>query len=441
MPTKRSTASRTLSFVVRGGLALLIVGAATGLFMALKAQRVDPERTESVTRGIPVRTIIATERSLPRIWEGYGTAEAMHAATVSAQISGRIVERPASVEAGLPIARDETIVRLETTDTLSRVNAAEASIASFQAQLASLDVQESRLAEQIESARSELEIERRNQERVRQASEGGAGSQADLDAATGSMRRAERSLTTLLQQSDIIPARRDELTALQSSARATLTQAQEDLARTTIASPLKGVLQAVYVRPGELLSVGQRVARVVDLRRLEVPLRMPVSAASTIRIGDAAELRSDGPRTQRWEGVVGRIAPEADAASRTMTVYVEVTQDPETLGVGDSLLMPGQFVVGSVATSDERPLVLVPRRAVSGDRVLSISGEGDAQRVRPIDVRVSHYLRGPQPEIEPTETEWAVIESGLEPGSRVIISNLDDLVGGMLVDPSGGGVP
>lgn len=437
MQPKRSTPWRLVSYLVRGVVALLIIAASFGVFTALKAQRIEPERSETAQRGIPVRTILAVERPVPRIWEGYGTSVAMNAATVSAQISGRIVERPATVEAGLPIAEGDTIVRLETTDTLSRVNAAEASIASYQAQLASLDVQVARLGEQIESAQAELEIEQRNLERVLQAADGGAGTQADIDLATSAFRRAERTLTILLLQSDIIPARRQELSALQSSARASLTQAQEDLSRTTVASPLSGVLQGVFVRPGELLSIGQQVARIVDLSRLEVPLRMPVSAGTTLRIGDTAEVRTDGPAQQRWQGTVGRIAPEADAASRTMTVYIEVEQDTSAIGIGDALLLPGQFVVGSVSTSDERPLVLVPRRAVSGDRVLTVepgAGEGEF-RVRPVDVTVSHYIQGARPDIEATETEWAVIESGLTPGSRIIISNLDDLVGGMLVDP------
>ncbi len=440
MATKRSFLWRLIPILVRGGVAVVVIVIGLGIFFALEAQRVDPERTDAIARGIPVRTIIATEKPVPRLWEGYGTARAMNASTVSAQISGRVIERPAEVEAGLPIDKGATIVRLETTDALSRVNSAEASIASYQAQLASLDVQESRVKEQIVSARDELEIERRNYERVKQATEGGAGNQADLDNASSAVRRAERTLLALEQQLDVIPARRDELLALQASARSSLTQAQEDFARTTISSPLTGVLQDVYVRPGELLSVGQQVARIVDLRRLEVPLRVPISAGSTVRIGDRATLRSDGPVQHEWEGKVGRIAPEADPMSRTMIVYVEVNQDPDAIGIGDARLLPGQFVVGSVSTSDERPMVLVPRRAVSGDRVFVVSDdlEQGHHRVVPIDVEVSHYIRGAMPDIEPAEREWAVIESGLPPGKQVIISNLDELIGGMMVDPTAG---
>lgn len=441
MKPKSPIALRTLAVLTRAGVSLLVVVVCLGIFKVLADQKVEPVRTEAARRGLPVKTIRAEARPVARVWEGYGSARSMNAATVSAQISGRVVERPAEAEAGVPIARGAVILRLETVDAIARVNTSESSVASFQAQLSSLDVQETRLAEQIEAAGEELSIERRNLERVQDAARSGAGNQADLDNASGAVRRAERTLALLLQQKDVLPARRTELLALQASARSQLTQAQEDLSRTTIASPIAGVLQEVNARPGELVSIGQEVARVVDLSRIEVPLRLPISAAATVRIGDRAELRSDGPVPHTWAGAVGRIAPEADGATRTLTVFVEVTQDPQQTALGEPLLLPGQFVAGRVSTSEERPMVLVPRRAVSADRVMLASESKSESEIafvaEPVPVEVSHYLRGTLPEIEPTETEWAAIASGLPEGARVIVTNLDQLVGGMAVDPTG----
>lgn len=440
MKPKSPIVLRTLAVLTRAGVSLVVVLICVGLFKVLADQKVEPARTEAARIGIPVKTVRAAARPVPRVWEGYGSARAMNAATVSAQIAGRVVERPADIEPGLPVVRDALLLRLETVDAIARVNTSEATIASFQAQLESLDVQDASLAEQIEAAEAELAIERRNLERVQDAAASGAGNQADLDNASGALRRAERTLTALLQQRDVLPARRSELLALQASARAQLTQAQEDLARTSIASPITGVLQEVSARPGELVTIGQPVARIVDLSRIEVPLRLPVSAAATVRIGDRAELRSDGPVPHTWAGAVGRIAPEADSATRTLTVFVEVTQDPQQTALGEPLLMPGQFVAGRVSTSDERPMVLVPRRAVAADRVMlasAASADSDIAFVaEPVPVEVSHYLQGTLPEVEPTETEWAAIASGLPEGARVIVTNLDQLVGGMAVDPT-----
>ncbi|RNC82547.1 MAG: efflux RND transporter periplasmic adaptor subunit [Phycisphaera sp.] len=439
MNAKSSRTLRIISLFVRAGVAVLIILIAGGIFSVLMSMRVDPERNPSESKGIPVRTITTTAVSVPRVWEGYGTVRAMNSSTISAQLLARVIERPEEIEAGLELTEGQLIVRLDSADAISRVQAAEASIASFQAQLDNTDAQEARLREQIEHAVEERDIDSRNLDRVREAAQGGAGTDADIDTRISALRRSERALAALEQQLEVLPARRDEIRALQSNARASLALAQEDLERATIVSPMDGILQDVYVEEGELLNVGDQVARIVDLTKLEIPLRMPISAAATIREGDLVNLRSDGPVDTHWQGEVSRIAPEADAASRTMTVFVEVAQDPSRLGLNEAVLLPGQFVIGRVETSERSPRVLVPRRAVSADRVMMVgAGEQNGNRVVPTDIRVSHYINGRFESIDPDETEWAVVESGLDQGERIIVSNLDVLVGGMLISPDNG---
>ncbi|GAB5497117.1 MAG: efflux RND transporter periplasmic adaptor subunit [Phycisphaerales bacterium] len=436
MNAKSSRTLRIISLFVRAGVAALIILIAGGVFGLLMSMRVDPERNPSEAKGISVRAMTTKAVSVPRVWEGYGTVRAMNSSTVSSQLLARVIERPEEIEAGLELKESQLIVRLDSADAISRVQAAEASIASFQAQLDNTDAQEERLREQIEHAEEERDIDARNLERVREAAQGGAGTDADIDAAISGLRRSERVLAALEQQLEVLPARRDEIRALKSNAGASLALAQEDLERATIVSPMDGILQDVYVEEGELLNLGNQVARIVDLTKLEIPLRMPISAAATIREGDFVELRSDGPVNSRWDGEVSRIAPEADPASRTMTVFVEVIQDPSQTGLSDAILLPGQFVIGRVETSERSPRVIVPRRAVSADRVMLVGeGEQNGNRVVPADIRVSHYINDRFESIDPDETEWAVVESGLEQGELVIVSNLDVLVGGMLVIP------
>ncbi len=439
MNAKSSRTLRIISLFVRAGVAVMIILIAGGIFSVLMSMRVDPERNPSESNGIPVRTLTTTAVSVPRVWEGYGTVRAMNSSTVSAQLLARVIDRPEEIEAGLELTEGQLIVRLDSADAISRVQAAEASIASFQAQLDTTDAQEERLREQIQHAKEERDIDARNLDRVREAALGGAGTDADIDSSISALRRSERVLAALEQQIEVLPARRDEIRALQSNARASLALAQEDLERATIVSPMDGILQDVYVEEGELLNVGNQVARIVDLTKLEIPLRMPISSAATVREGDLVDLRSDGPVDTHWQGAVSRIAPEADPASRTMTVFVEVTQDPSRQGLSEAVLLPGQFVIGRVETSERSPRVLVPRRAVSADRVMVVGAdEQNGNRVVPTDIRVSHYINGRFESIDPDETEWAVVESGLDQGELIIVSNLDVLVGGMLISPDNG---
>ena len=144
---------------------------------------------------------------------------------------------------------------------------------------------------------------------------------------------------------------REERDRAALEARLAVEEAQEataalNVSRTVIAAPFEGRIVDVNVDTGERVAPGQVVARLVDLSHLEVPLQAPVSAASSIRVGDEVSVMADGPSGDTWTGRIARMSPEADPTNRTVTVFVEIQQDPSG---SESLLRPGQFVIGTIA--------------------------------------------------------------------------------------------
>jgi RND family efflux transporter MFP subunit len=234
-----------------------------------------------------------------------------------------------------------------------------------------------------------------------------------------------------------LPTRRQALQATLDRLRADADLAEENLRRTTISSPISGVLQSVSVEPGELVGVGAPIARVVDLSRIEAPLRAPASALGQIRIGDEAALRADGPAAAGWTGAVSRIAPEADQATRTLTVFVEVRQDPGVFQRGDQgeLLLPGQFVTGTIRAAADRPRTLVPRRAVvEGSLFIAEPGPEQTWAAHRVPVEVLFHTTGAFPRIDPLERQWAVLATPIPEGTPIIVTNLDDLTEGRYVE-------
>ncbi len=424
----------TLAVLARVGVGVLLLGVAIGVYQLLQSTKIEPEPIEQTLTAAPVRAIVAPELVVPREIEGFGTARAMDASVVSAQVSARVVERPDAIEPGNAVDEGQLIVRLEPADFESRVESGRQRIVAVRAQLAALEAERVQLDNQIHLAEQEIEIDKRDLARIEQAVEGGSGTQADVDVRLAALRRSERAVEALKQAWVQFGPRAEQLEAELGTLRATLALDEQDLERARVVAPIAGRLQTVDVEPGEFLRVGDRVARVVNLDRVEVPLRVPVSTASLITIGDTAELRGDGPGSGAWTGEVTRIAPESDASTRTLTVFVEVEQ-----AGADRPLLPGQFVMGRVRASSEAPAVLVPRKAVVGDRVLVARGNSP-YRVEPVDVRVSHFIEMELPGTNPGERQWAVLvdgpEGGLVRGELVIISNLDELIGGMPVEPA-----
>lgn len=437
---ERSGVLRVLSRVLRFGVGAVVLAAGLGVYVILWQTRPEPARRAFEERVLTVRALAVTPTVVPRVWEGYGTARAMDAADVAAQVSARVIERPRRIEPGASVAAGEVLLRLDPTDFQERAAALRETIGSWEAQLLGLGVEQRRLGDQLELAQQEAEIEQRELDRMLEAAGMGAGAQTEIERRRSSLARSQREISQLQQRLETIPAERQRVEALLGSERANLRAAEENLARATIKAPHDGVLQRVDVRVGETVMAGRVVARVVDLTRIEVPLRVPIAALSTVAVGAPAELRTDTPgpgaSAPTWTGRVVRIAPEADPATRTATVFIEVEQPMAALAgaTGRRPLLPGQFVVGQIETFSTEPRVLVPRRALDGDRVfVAHPEEGERCRVRSVEVRVEHYLRQRIERLDPHETQWAVVESGLAPGERVILTSLDDLAEGMLV--------
>ncbi|MEL7482914.1 MAG: hypothetical protein AAFN41_01030, partial [Planctomycetota bacterium] len=53
-----------------------------------------------------------------------------------------------------------------------------------------------------------------------------------------------------------------------------------------------------------------------------------------------------------------------------------------------------------------------------------------------LDVPADPDLELELPDVAPGETQWAVLAGGIESGTIVITSNLDELIGGMPVEPA-----
>lgn len=428
---------KLVSYAIRGGLAVLVLLIGFAVFGLLASQRTAPAEAPRGNGAIVVETVRAEARSVRRPWRGFGTARAMDAADVAPEVTGRVIERGPEIEPGLAVTSGQVLFRLDPHDFEQRVATAEQRVAQLEADLEGLGREEARLNEQVALAAQEAAIAQRDYERVLEADADGVGSPGGNDASLRAKLIADRALAALRSQLDQIPTRRASLEAGLASERASLSLARRDLERTVITAPVGGVLQSVVPEVGEWVTAGQPAARIVDLSTLEIPLRVPASAAGSIRTGDEAEVASEGLALLGWSGRVARVAPEADENSRTMTLFIEVDQSDSE---GDALLRPGQFVTSRVLSRDEEPRLLVPRRAILDDRIMvaraSDGGEGLATVV-PVSVRMLYSLRGQFPELSPDETEWAAlaIGNGLRAGDRVIVSNLEQLRSGMLVDP------
>ena len=234
--------------------------------------------------------------------------------------------------------------------------------------------------------------------------------------------------------------------------------AQDPAAPKQEESPALAILKAADEATAKVISVryqghfegtgaqpGRRVARVVNLEKIEVPVRLPSSARVSIRVGDEAQVLSAGSNgasrgasgsasggasgVRTWGGRVNRIGPSDDPVTRTFPVYIEVLQNPDD----PAALTPGRFVMGRITGHEEEQRVVVPRGAVANDRVLLVVDDVIVHR----DVLVAYQVQRRFPQLGlPSENYWAVLSDGVEPGSLVLLNGATDIPAGARVEPS-----
>ena len=426
---------KRVPIVSRIVVSVVILAVSVGIFRALVALKPPVPKADRPPAAMTVRVITATPVRTPRMWVGYGTALAKEAADVAAEVAGTVVARGPKVEVGEWIDAGGTLVAMDAREYTDRAARSREIAASLEAELTGLDIELEAQQETLRLIERSADITRRELERIRGAVEAGSANQFELEPLEDRLARVLRERENTQKELLLIPTRKARLRAQVDAERASQRLAELDVERCSVRSPIAGILQTVDAEVGERLSVGERVGRVVDLSVIEVPLRVPVSSASWIRVGASAMVELGGPRASAREGVVSRIAPEADAATRTIAVYVEVDQSESMASAGGAgaILLPGQFVFGRIESTDTIERIAIPRSAVTGDRVFVVDEEGV---VRTRVVAIDFAAEGRHPEVHPDETQWYVLVDGVEPGERIAVTNIAELRAGMRITPA-----
>ncbi len=371
--------SQIVQIVVRGSIAVGVLATAFSILAYFVTSKPVPARRDTTLILAKVAVLEIREVPIRRQWTGYGTARARNAADVPARVSSTVVELGPDVVAGSTIEPGALIVRLDDADFAQQSKIARDSTDDLDAQLERLDIEQKSWQRRFDLAKEQVTLAEEDYARVLEAKRRNSANQRELDQSRQAVIAAIRDETRTHEELDKIGPARLSLTARRNAQVASHELARLNVARSTITCPRFGteragaiMLQMVDVEIGENVATGQRVARVVDLALMEVVLRLPASARPHVGVGDPVEMYATGDGGQRWDAVVTRVAPENDERTRTMTLFVEIGQNP-----GDTaLLAPGQFVRGQVSSSRSRRVTPVPRRSIDGDHVLLVNKEG-----------------------------------------------------------------
>jgi HlyD family secretion protein len=96
-------------------------------------------------------------------------------------------------------------------------------------------------------------------------------------------------------------------------AMAGLSQARENLQRTTIIAPTSGIISQLNVKKGERVvgtaqMAGTEMLTIADMSRIEIRVDVSETDISKVKIGDTTIIDADAYRNRKFKGVVSKIA-------------------------------------------------------------------------------------------------------------------------------------
>jgi len=343
----------TVNKVIRSGLLLcaLLATAACG------KDEQQPGKQETVGPGTPITVTTAVSRDL-EVWESsVGQLEPKVAPLIAAEVAGRLTV--VNVDVGAHIEQGQLLAEIDAGDFNLARDMAQADIDRLKALIH---------AQQLKVKRYRALVKKKSANQ---------STLDDAEAQLGAL-RAERT-----------------------SAQVRLQQAQRDISKTRITSPIDGRVDETQVSRGDYVKVGSPLMRIGNLHWLKARLPYPETLLPKLHAGLPVRLTSPSAPDVTVETTVSEVRPSVTFGSRSAQIIVNV----ENPGPWE----PGSTVTGVVLVAVHEDAILLPEVSVvrrpAGTVVYVINEDKVVQRVVITGLRREGQVE---------------ILSGLKAGERVV---------------------
>jgi HlyD family secretion protein len=348
---------------------------------------------------------------------------------ISADIPGRVTDL--YVEEGQWVEQGDVLLRIDRSSFEAAVNRATASVAQARAQAA--------------QARANLLRAESELERAEQLAPQNLLSPADL----------EQARTQLM----VTEAQMEAAQHGVAQAEAGLSEANDQLRKTTISAPMSGHVVRLNIEVGETAVVGTMnnagslLLTIADLSEMEARVRVGETDIPEISLADSAVVRIDAYPDRTYAGKVTRIANSAvNAPTTTSTTQTSQAIDFEVvvaLSHPPEDLRPDLTATADIITATREKVVAVPIIAVtvrdSEGAIFRAVNEDAPPDDEVTEVEGVFLLDGGTAVWAPVSvgvvSDWYFeVLSGLEPGDTVIAgpySAVRDLEAGEMVRTTG----
>lgn len=289
---------------------------------------------------IPVQTEKSAIRNLTQTVIATGKIQAEFKVLITPEVTGEIVDLP--VKEGDRVTKGQLLLRIKSDIYASQLQRAQASLESVRATL---------MMRQAEFTKVSSDYTRMKELHAKNLA-----SDADLEAVKSLYLQSEASI---------------------ASARASVTQseaqvreAQEQLNKTIILSPIEGTITELNVEKGERVlgsgfSQGTNCMTVSDLNNMEALVDVDENDIVKISLGDTAKIKVDAFGEKKFNAIVTQMGNSAKAQGLGTQEQVVNFQVRIKFIELDKDLRPGMSCNASIETETRENVVSVPIQSVT----------------------------------------------------------------------------
>ena len=332
--------SKKTIFILLGsaiGLILLLVGLKKGGVIGNNDESKVVELSK-VAQTTIVETVSATGKIQPEI-----------EVKISSEVSGEIIALP--IKEGQQVKKGELLVRINPDLYESGVNRSVASMSTTKAGLSQADAQ-------VKEAKA-------NYDRNKKLFEKGIISKSEWDR--------------IVSAYEVAVANKQSAYYQVQSASATVTEAKDNLGRTTIYAPADGTVSLLNVELGERVlgtqqMAGTEILRIANLNNMEVEVDVNENDIVKVNIGDSANIEVDAYLKREFKGIVTSISNSASTALTAdqvtnFKVKVRIVKESyqdllEGKPANFSPFRPGMTATVDIITKRKENITAVPISAV-----------------------------------------------------------------------------
>ncbi|MFZ9682219.1 MAG: efflux RND transporter periplasmic adaptor subunit [Cephaloticoccus sp.] len=322
-------------WIIIGGTVLVIAFVAVGLSKRKKET------------GIMVTTEKAVVKTITQTVTATGKVQPETEVKISPEVAGEIVELP--VKEGDVVKKGDLLVKIKPDFYQAQFEQQEAALLSARAASVLSNAQLAKAEQDFQQANDLYAKKLISDADYLAAKTGFEVAKADFDSSLAQIRRSEGLVS----------------------------QAQDQLNKTTIYSPMDGTISSLTSEVGErVVGTGQfagtEIMRVADLSNMEVRVKVNENDIVNVKAGDPTVISIDALPEVKFGGKVSEISSSAQNAGADIATQQNASSDEGANFLGkinisdrDQRLRPGMSATADIQTQTVKNVVAVPIQSVT----------------------------------------------------------------------------